>query len=303
MESINLLISEWVQSFRNDFLDFFFLFITEFGDETVFLLLAAVLYWTIDKKFAYRLIMFFLYGAVLNGALKFLTNSPRPHVAFPDRIELVGEGSGGTSLPSGHAQNSTILGLTLNEKSRQTGRWLRPFLITMVILVMLSRIYLGEHYLTDVIFGFAVAYTFYTLMTRFLTQYRMPAYVQFLPLFILIPTAIISNDKNVFVATGSLLGLLIGFPLEEKWIGFQTKTTLRFTIAKLIIGLGVALGLRFGLKALFELGLYSQAFETNPNLTDQLLDLSRYFLLTLWMTLGAPAIFKRWFSPQSPAAN
>ena len=59
MESINLIISEWIQSFRSDFLDGFFLFITEFGDETVFLIIAAILYWTFDKRFAYRLVLFF----------------------------------------------------------------------------------------------------------------------------------------------------------------------------------------------------------------------------------------------------
>ena len=67
MTSINLTISEFIQSFRSDFLDAIFLFITQFGDETVFLILGAVMYWTFDKKFAYRFIMFFLYGAVLNG--------------------------------------------------------------------------------------------------------------------------------------------------------------------------------------------------------------------------------------------
>ena len=91
MDPVNLLIVEWIQSFRHPILDGFFLIITEFGDETVFLVVAAILYWTIDKRFAYRFMLFFLYGSLVNGSLKFLTNSPRPHTEYPERIALVGE--------------------------------------------------------------------------------------------------------------------------------------------------------------------------------------------------------------------
>ncbi len=295
MESINLIISEWIQSFRNDLLDGFFLFITEFGDETVFLILGALIYWTIDKKFAYRLIMFFLYGAVINGSLKFLTDSPRPYVEYPDRIDLVGEGSLGTSLPSGHAQNSTILGLTLNEKSNVVGRWFQPFLTTMVVLVMLSRLYLGEHYLSDVIFGYAIAFTFYTLINQLLKKQTLPTWMRYLPLAALIPVAILTNDKNIFLASASILGFTIGFPLEGRYIQFQEKGMWIQSIFKLVIGLGVALAIRIGVKMLFEMGLYSIDFESNPTLLDQGLDFIRYFLIALWMTLGAPWIFKQFF--------
>ncbi|MGA0875412.1 MAG: phosphatase PAP2 family protein [Bacilli bacterium] len=292
METINLIISEWVQSFRNDFLDAFFLFITEFGDETVFLILAAFIYWTIDKKYAYRLIMFFLYGAVLNGSLKFLTNSPRPHVEFPERIDLVGAGSGGTSLPSGHAQNSTILALTLNEKKAKIGRWFTPFLTVMVIFVMLSRIYLGEHYLTDVIFGYAIAFTFYTLVNQFLIKKTIPSWLPFLPFILMIPVALLTNDKNVYVAFASLIGFTVGYQLESRWIKFQEKGTWHTALIKMALGIGIALTLRIGLKELFSLGLYSADFEANPILTDQLLDFIRYFVIAIWMTLGAPWVFK-----------
>ncbi|MFZ9703763.1 MAG: phosphatase PAP2 family protein [Bacilli bacterium] len=292
MESINLIISEWVQSFRNDFLDAFFLFITEFGDETVFLILAAFIYWTIDKKYAYRLIMFFLYGAVLNGSLKFLTNSPRPHVEFPERIDLVGAGSGGTSLPSGHAQNSTTLALTLNEKKAQVGKWFTPFLTVMVIFVMLSRIYLGEHYLTDVIFGYAIAFTFYTLVNQFLNKKTIPSWLPFLPFILMIPVALLTNDKNVYVAFASLIGFTVGYQLEARWIKFQEKGTWQTALIKMALGIGIALALRIGLKELFSLGLYSADFEANPILTDQLLDFIRYFVIAIWMTLGAPWVFK-----------
>ncbi|MEY3609808.1 MAG: hypothetical protein RLZZ264_329 [Bacillota bacterium] len=299
MESINLLISEWIQSFRNEFLDAFFLFMTEFGDETIFLIIAAILYWTFDKRFAYRLVLFFLYGAVINGSLKFLTNSPRPYVEHPNRITLVGEGSGGTSLPSGHAQNSSILGLTLNEKSKQIGKWFTRFLFVVVGLVMLSRIYLGEHYLSDVIFGLAIAYAYYTFVNQIQAKGKVPTWLNWIPLTLLIPIALITNDKNIYLASASIVGFTIGFPLELNHIGFSSKGTWWQQILKVMMGLGIALALRIGLKAIFEMGLYSIDFENNPLITDQLLDFTRYLIIALWMTLGAPLIFKALFKEKT----
>jgi undecaprenyl-diphosphatase len=293
MTLIDLDISKFIQSFRSDFLDAFFLFITQFGDETVFLIVAAFLYWTFDKKFAYRFIMFFLYGAVLNGSLKFLTDTPRPYDEYPEQIQLIGEGSLGTSLPSGHAQNSTTMALVLAEKHRQFGKWFTTFLTAMVVLVMLSRLYLGEHYLSDVIFGSAIAYSFYQLIRYIQTKPFASTYVQYLPLILLLPIAILTNDKNVFLASASLFGFSIGYPLERRYIGFKETTSWYVALFKLVFGLGIALAIRVGLKEVFELGLYSIAFEINPTLGDQMLDFLRYFLIAIWMTLGAPFFFKK----------
>jgi undecaprenyl-diphosphatase len=293
MTLIDLDISKFIQSFRSDFLDAFFLFITQFGDETVFLIVAAFLYWTFDKKFAYRFIMFFLYGAVLNGSLKFLTDTPRPYDEYPEQIQLIGEGSLGTSLPSGHAQNSTTMALVLAEKHRQFGKWFTTFLTAIVVLVMLSRLYLGEHYLSDVIFGSAIAYSFYQLIRYIQTKPFASTYVQYLPLILLLPIAILTNDKNVFLASASLFGFSIGYPLERRYIGFKETTSWYVALFKLVFGLGIALAIRVGLKEVFELGLYSIAFEINPTLGDQMLDFLRYFLIAIWMTLGAPFFFKK----------
>jgi hypothetical protein len=41
------------------------------------------------------------------------------------------------------------------------------------------------------------------------------------------------------------------------------------------------------------LGWYSMDVDTNGMFLDQVLDFVRYFLIVMWMTLGAPFIFKR----------
>jgi hypothetical protein len=81
--------------------------------------------------------------------------------------------------------------------------------------------------------------------------------------------------------------------LERRYIGFKEKTSWPIALIKLVFGLGIALAIRIGVKAVFEMGLYSIDFEINPTLGDQLLDFLRYFLIAIWMTLGAPFVFKK----------
>ena len=293
MEPINLLIVEWIQSFRNPILDGFFLIITEFGDETVFLVLAAILYWTIDKRFAYRFMLFFLYGSLVNGSLKFLTNSPRPHAEYSDRIVLVGEGSSGTSLPSGHAQNSSMMAFVLAEKSASLHKYISTFLTIIVGLVMLSRLYLGEHYLSDVLFGLAISYALYAGVRRFMHNRNMPSYVLWLLVSMFFLLTFLTNDKNMVVALATIVGIQFGIPFERRFIGFNEHVNLKIALLRLAIGVGLALALRIGIKAVFEsFGWYSTNVETNPTFVDQLLDFIRYFIIVMWMTLGAPLLFK-----------
>jgi undecaprenyl-diphosphatase len=114
-----------------------------------------------------------------------------------------------------------------------------------------------------------------------------------LPLILLLPIAILTNDKNVFLASASIFGFSVGYPLERRYIGFKETTSWDVALFKLVFGLGIALAIRIGLKEVFELGLYSIDFEINPTLSDQLLDFVRYFFIAIWMTLGAPFVFKK----------
>lgn len=288
---MDLQIVEWVQSFRNSGLDVFFSIVTEFGDETVFIIITSLLYWSVNKDFGYRFAMVFLGSVVLNDVLKTLIARPRPFNL--DSVESVTEPTEGYSLPSGHAQNSTIQAWILGERFGSLTRYVRPGLVLFVLLVSFSRIYLGQHYLSDVIVGIGVASLYY-LGIRYL-QPRFSSWgnnaligigMGLLILMILFP------EKNLWISVAGLVGGTIGYRLEQRFIQFNVSSSLIIHGLKFVLGISVTLGLQEGLKLVLPYGIDNE-------LVILILDFIRYMLLVMWITVGAPALFKRLFKTKA----
>lgn len=98
-------------------------------------------------------------GAILSSLLKNYYERARP-----DLVEhLVGTSS--TSFPSAHAMNSAIVYLTLavliarSSESRPVRRYLICVAIALTLTIGFSQVYLGVHWPTDVVAGWAVGGT------------------------------------------------------------------------------------------------------------------------------------------------
>jgi membrane-associated phospholipid phosphatase len=136
----------------------FFLIITHFGLELLWLIVILLgLYFVYKRLRLYLLMLVVTIGGseLLNQSLKLFFSRPRPTFDDPIITAL------NYSFPSGHAMTSLVAyGLFAYLLASSTPNKARKLLITisailLIALIGLSRIYLGVHYLSDVIAGFA----------------------------------------------------------------------------------------------------------------------------------------------------
>ena len=74
----------FLQELRNPVTDAIFSVLTHLGEEAVFLLVALLVFWCIDKKNGYYFLTVSFIGLSINQFLKLLCRIPRPWVLDPD---------------------------------------------------------------------------------------------------------------------------------------------------------------------------------------------------------------------------
>jgi undecaprenyl-diphosphatase len=168
----DLCLTLWLQSFNNhlilstmECISFIF---GGWCSVLVVVVIGIVVWWRIGKLEA---IMILVAGLItpVNTALKLAINRPRPpaalvHVLSPEQ---------GNGFPSGHAFFAIlILGLTayficINLKNRVLRRLVLAGLLALILLIGISRVYLGVHWPSDVIGGYLIGGVFLTALIWF----------------------------------------------------------------------------------------------------------------------------------------
>ena len=154
-------VLRWMGTNGAPWLDVAALEVTALGARVVVymvVLVASAFLWHSRHHYSAGLLWVAVLGSgIVNSALKLSFNRPRPNV-FPWRTEHVGL----ASFPSGHAMTSIVVYGTLAFLiARLTPRaWMRRMVwglaAVVIVLVGLSRLYLGVHYPSDVIAGFII---------------------------------------------------------------------------------------------------------------------------------------------------
>ena len=152
--NIDSTVYNFLVSIRNPILNNFFKFITIFANRNPIIIITVILCLVIfkDNKERFYIVLNVLLVPLINVILKSIFARERPNI-----LRLINET--GYSFPSGHAMLSTAFyGLLIyfSYKKIKTP-WLRNTacigLSLLIILIMISRIYVGVHYTTDVIAG------------------------------------------------------------------------------------------------------------------------------------------------------
>ena len=152
-------IINFLQSIQSDGLTCFFKFFTLFGDKEFYIMVLPLFFWLWDKEKAVKLLFILLPSLLLNFWLKEIFQAARPL-----GVALIEQG--GFAFPSGHAQGSTTLWLMLALLMRK--KWINYLAVIMIILVSLSRLYLGVHWPVDIFGGILIALGLVLLYDKYL---------------------------------------------------------------------------------------------------------------------------------------
>lgn len=267
----------------------FFLLVSQLGSYVFYVVLLLIGYWTFNKRESIILTYVLIVSVLTNYWLKVIIANERP----PSSYWFPGADAPSYSTPSGHSQLSASLYGWFAVRIKSW--WMTLLAVVLTFLIGISRIYLGVHYLGDVLLGWGIGILivicFYRLekpAREFFSQYKFEHLllsVFFIGLLMTLVAALTPPPPNDnFGALGGLtMGLALGLALENRFVGFSVEAPNGQKwrlVLRVVIGLVLVIGVMTGLA---------------PILPSEYLMLRtvRYFLTALTGIFVWPLIFKK----------
>jgi hypothetical protein len=288
------------------------------GNAQFFIFVVPLIYWCIDAKAGIKLGLFLMVNGGINDTLKVAFHGPRPYWYSAKVKALSSEITFG--IPSGHAQNAVVVWGVLATWLQR--KWISVAAVAMILLISLSRLYLGVHFPTDVLAGWLVGilllWGFIRLEGKVESWFRRHTLIQQILTVLAISLALILLG----IATRLSLG---NWVMPQQWLANATRLGSEppnpLESADLIANAGSFFGLTAGalwlarrggfnaregnpwqLTTRFLLGLVGVAviwfglgivFPHDESLWGTILSYLRYTLMGVWVTGIAPLIFIR----------
>lgn len=269
-----------LQSISNSFFDFLFNAFSFLGEQYILVAIIAFIYFVLDKEKGELIAAILFSTTLLNNALKGIFLAPRPFEVDTEIINKRPNSSTGSSFPSGHSQIGASFYSSIYLYFPK--KVFLYVIIPIIFLIGLSRIYLGVHFITDVIAGISLGLIVAIILSNLYKKY--PNYkfqIHLLILFIFTPFLFFYEDFNLFIKIGEdfykgfslLLGFILALYIEKRFVNFTCDINLKTKIFRFIGSLITALIIYVSLKFAF-IGL--------DNIITTFI---RYFMLS-FITLG-----------------
>ncbi len=310
-------IIKWLQAL-GDWLVLPMKLFTYLGNKEFYILVAPTVLWCFDAMLGLRIGLLLLTSGSINNILKMTFGLPRPYWISKDIKAYAWRPTFG--LPSGHAQNALVIWGGLSIWLRK--RWLTITCILLILLISVSRLYLGVHFPLDILGGWlfgAILLVCFVKLEKPIGQ-RLSALkpgIQILIAFLVslafiglglgvnaltaeraVPqawseTASLVQPEGLvdprvldelITASGSLFGLAAGAVLLFRWGRFNARGPWKQRAQRYFVGVIGLLTLYIGLKLIFP---------NDNSLLDHVLRYVRYAAIGFWASYGAPRLFVR----------
>ena len=287
------------------------------GNEQFFMLMMPLLYWCYDSSIGIRVGVMMLLSSGTGHFLKLAFHSPRPYWVDPNVHAYASETSFG--LPSTHSQMAAAVWGTLAHLLKKP--WATWAAVALIVLIGLSRVYLGVHFAIDILagwlFGGILLWLFIRLdhpLTHWINQRSLAeqillAFASALGLVLissifdwmlsgftllgmwqanatLVQPGVVLNPldaSGIYTVAGTWFGFLTGVAWFQHLYGpFNPTGSAGKRVLRFLLGIIVLFAILYGLDLVFPSG---------ANLLSYALRFLRYGLIGLWVSLGAPWIF------------
>ncbi len=284
--------------------------------EIFFIIMIPLVYWCVNSLMGVRMAFMLVLSDTFNNFFKMLLHTPRPFW-YDTRVKSFSQETA-FGLPSGHSQNSASLwGIAAATLKK---RWFTITAIVIIILIGLSRIYLGMHFLHDVLGGWLVAcglIFIYLKLEKPVARWIAPKKLGGQILYALFFSAVIAtiymagqslssnfqipaewldnaaktggatpnpfNVEGAFTLSGMAFGFISGYAWWVKKYGLpKVKGSWMKRFLRYLVGMVGLIAIYAGLKAVFP---------AEPLQIGYAFRFLRYALIGLWASAIAPCLF------------
>jgi len=287
MTQLEIQFLQFLESLRTEFSVKLFEGITMLGEETILILMIAVLYFAYDKRLALRIGYITIASMCVNNTVKNLVKRPRPFVVGevnPARAHT----ATGYSFPSGHTQTIATWSSAFAMYFKKA--WVSVLAGVGIVAVAFSRLFLGVHYPSDVIAGAVLGVSIaiglsvvYDRVENIHKLYGLTALVM-LPFAIWFMITADSLYDDFFKLYGMLTGLYFAAGLEEKYAPIEYDAVWWKKVLRVVIAVATVLAVKEGVKVVDVFDILRVSL---------LLDAIRYMLVVIVGFGLCPILFKK----------